>query len=106
MKIRVDIDETICFYESTRDYPLAKPYKNKILEINRLYDEGHEITYWTARGSTTGIDWFDLTEKQLKAWGCKYHDLNVGEKPYYDLLICDKAVNSESFFKSRGVNVK
>ena len=95
MKIRVDIDETICFYESTRDYPLAKPYKNKILEINRLYDEGHEITYYTARGSVTGIDWYDTTKKQLDEWGCKYNELSVGEKPHYDLLICDKTMRIE-----------
>ena len=25
--------------------------------------------------------------------GCKYHHLNLGEKPIYDLLIDDKAFN-------------
>ena len=37
--------------------------------INKLYDEGHTVVYWTARGSTTGIDWGDLTQNQLKEWG-------------------------------------
>ena len=78
----------------------------QISHINKLYEEGHEITYWTARGTTTGIDWRLLTEQQLAEWGCKYHHLSVGEKPNYDILICDKAINSESFFKSRGIHVK
>ena len=106
MKIFVDIDETICFYSEKRHYPLALPLTDQISQINKLYDDGHEITYWTARGSTTGIDWKPLTEQQLSEWGCKYHHLSVGEKPNYDLLICDKAINSESFFKSRGTHVK
>ena len=90
MKIIVDIDETICITPENRDYTKAVPIKENIEKINQLYDEGHEITYWTARGSVTGIDWYDITKKQLDTWGCKYHHLSVGEKPPYDLLICDK----------------
>ena len=95
MKIYVDIDETICFYKGERNYPDAQPNLANIEKINTLYDEGNEITYWTARGSFTGLDWFDLTKKQLKEWGCKYHKLSVGEKPAYDLLICDKTKRIE-----------
>ena len=29
------------------------------------------------------------------SWGCKYHDLSVGEKPFYDLLICDRTKRIE-----------
>ena len=64
-----------------------------------MFDEGHNITYYTARGSVTGLDWYNVTKNQLKLWKCKYHSLSVGEKPAYDLLICDKAINSEEFFK-------
>ena len=71
MKIYVDIDETICFYNDKREYPNAVPNKKNIAKINKLYNEGHEITYWTARGTVTGINWFDLTKKQLIEWGCK-----------------------------------
>ena len=90
MKIYVDIDETICYYEDKRDYNLAKPIEENIEKINKLYDEGNTITYYTARGSLTGIDWYNITQTQLKDWNCKYHYLSVGEKPPYDLLICDK----------------
>ena len=51
MKIYVDIDETICFYANVREYNLAIPDYINISKINKLYDEGNEITYYTARGS-------------------------------------------------------
>ena len=94
----VDIDETICEYEEgKREYPLAKPIVENIKKINRLYEAGHDVIYWTARGATTGIDWKDLTLNQLRAWGAKYTDAKLG-KPHYDVFICDKAINSEDFF--------
>ena len=68
-----------------------------IEKVNRLYDAGYEIVYWTARGGTTGIDWTSLTTEQLKKWGAKYTELQM-RKPHYDLFICDKAINSEEFF--------
>jgi len=95
MNIYVDIDETICFYVNEREYPLAEPNTTNIAKINALYEEGHTITYWTARGAVTKLDWYDLTEKQLGKWGCKYHYLSVGNKPAYDLLICDKTKRIE-----------
>jgi len=95
MNVYVDIDETICFYEGERDYNLAKPNFKNIEKINKLYNEDNTITYWTARGTVTGIDWYDVTEKQLKEWGAKYDILSVGHKPAYDLLICDKTKRIE-----------
>ena len=95
MNIYVEIDETICFYKGKREYPLAQPILDNIAKINKLYEEGHTIKYWTARGAVTGLDWYNLTENQLKEWGCKYHYLSVGEKPAYDLLICDKTKRIE-----------
>ena len=95
MNIYVDIDETICFYDGERYYTKAIPNLENIKKIRILYDEGHTITFWTARGSVTGIDWYDVTKKQLDEWGCKYHHLSVGEKPPYDLLICDKTKRIE-----------
>lgn len=95
MNIYVDIDETICFYEGERSYHLAKPDISNIEKINKLYEEGNIITYWTARGTVSRIDYYDLTQTQLQQWGCKYHNLSVGEKPAYDLLICDKTKRIE-----------
>jgi hypothetical protein len=93
----VDIDGTIC--TNTRgDYPTAKPYALRIAYLNSLFDEGHEIHYWTARGANTGVDWTFLTRQQLKTWDVKYTSVNVG-KPAYDIWIDDKAINADIFFK-------
>ena len=95
MKIYVDIDETICFYTGKRRYQLAKPNYDNIKKINDLYDDGHNIIYWTARGCRSKTDRTELTLKQLKDWGCKYHEIICNEKPDYDLLICDKTKRIE-----------
>ncbi len=95
MTIFVDIDETICYYEGERDYTKAIPLPANITKINDLYSKGNHIKYWSARGSVTGIDWLKLTTQQLSTWGCFYHELSVGEKPAYDLLICDKSKRIE-----------
>ena len=97
MIIYVDIDETICLSPDSRDYSKAKPIPDNINKINDLYDKGNKIVYWTARGTETMIDWRNLTEKQFKAWGVKYHELKFG-KPNYDLFIDDKNRNTETFF--------
>lgn len=99
MKIFVDIDETICRYDGreigdSHRYPHAIPIKENIEKINKLYDEGNIITYWTARGSTSGISWYQLTAKQLEEWGAKFHELRLG-KPDYALFICDKTKRIE-----------
>ena len=77
---------------STGSFKRPSPIPENIAKINRLYDEGNEIIIWTARGTVTKIDWRELTEKQLKEWGVKYHELKFG-KPNYELLIDDKAIN-------------
>jgi hypothetical protein len=88
--IYVDVDETVCDTpDNPRVYEQAKPRKSAIKKINALYDEGHTIIYWTARGSRSGIDWYDLTHRQLTEWGAKFTDLRC-DKPYYDLFFDDK----------------
>ncbi len=102
MKVYIDIDDTICYYENLdtkkkMEYDKALPYKNRIDKINKLYDEGHKIIYWTARGTVTQKLWFNITLQQLNKWGCKFHELKMG-KPAYDLFIDDKNINSETYF--------
>lgn len=103
MKIYVDIDDTICYYDNIdtgkkMDYSKTKPYLERINKINKLFDEGHKIIYWTARGTVTQKLWFNVTYEQLIGWGCKFHELRMG-KPAYDLFIDDKNINSEEYFK-------
>lgn len=97
MIIFVDIDETICISPPSRDYTKAAPIEKNIKKINKMYDNGDKIVYWTARGTGSGIDWRTTTESQFEEWGVKYHELRLG-KPIYDLFIDDKNINSERFF--------
>lgn len=98
--IYVDIDETICYRKDKtdfgveHDYSQVKPIHENISKINKLYDEGNTIVYWTARGSRKQLNWYDLTKKQLDEWQAKYHELRV-DKPYYDLFIEDKSLRIE-----------
>ena len=98
--VLVDIDETICFYPNQRRYDLAEPSKENIDKINKLYDDGWHVIYWTARGSVSKKDYYSYTFTQLKCWGCKFHELSTGtggkfQKPAYDLVIDDKAKRIE-----------
>ena len=94
MIIYVDIDNTICYTENS-DYKNSKPRPDQIEKINKLYDEGHIIVYWTARGGHSGTDWSKHTKQQIESWGCKYNNLKMNDKPSYDLLICDKTKRIE-----------
>ena len=104
MIIYVDIDGTIC-NNTYGDYDNAEPFRNRIEKNNKLYDEGNTIIYHTARGMGRTNNnvikayqiFYAYTSKQLDRWGVKYHELHFG-KPYYDLFIDDKNINSDTFF--------
>ena len=91
----IDIDGTIC-NKTNSDYLNCNPRKDKIDLFNRLYNNGHEVHYWTARGANSGKNWDDLTIEQLELWDVKYNTINMG-KPHYDVWIDDKAINVEDF---------
>ena len=97
--IYVDIDGTICDttnIDCKLDYRKSNPTQSHIDKINKLYDEGNTIIYWTARGSNSGINWYGFTIGQLNNWGCKYHKLICGkEKGAFDMVIDDKAIRIE-----------
>jgi len=94
--IYVDVDGILCT-NTYGDYKKAKPLHQNINKINSLFDEGHTIVIWTARGSTSGIDWSGLTKKQLKKWGVRYTFIE-DNKPSYDIIIDDRAMNYPEFF--------
>ena len=96
MRFIVDIDNTI-FETKNSDYANSKPILDRINKLNKLYDAGHEIIYWTGRGATTGIDWHAFTLVQLNDAGVKYTQLKTN-KPHYDVWVDDKAFSAHSFF--------
>ncbi len=92
----IDIDGTICT-NTEGEYEKAKPYKERIKKINKLYNEGHKIIMFTARGYTTKINWEVFTRKQLKNWGLKFHEL-ILNKPFGNFYIDDKGIKDSHFF--------
>ena len=99
--VLVDVDETICFYPNERQYNLAEPDKENIAKINKLYDEGWYVVYWTARGGSQksislGRCYYEFTWRQLESWGCKFHDLSTGSKGKYIKPACDMVVDDKS----------
>ena len=117
MKYAFDIDGTICTNredvreekkDDTITYLDMTPYPERIQIVNNLYEQGHEIVYWTGRGGDSYKNdpqyWYNDTEKQLQDWGAKYHELIVGGKPFFDMYICDKSYNSEDWFPKLGIS--
>jgi hypothetical protein len=41
--------------------------------------------------------WGEMTETQLRSWGCKFHQLLLG-KPNADYYIDDRCIQDHSFF--------
>lgn len=94
MKIRVDIDNTLCLTNGM-DYAQAEPIQNNIDKINKLYDMGHYIIIWSSRGVETGKDYYLMTKNQLDQWGVKYHEIKL-DKPFFNLLLDDRAKQIEN----------
>lgn len=103
-----DIDGTICdklCELKGESYLDSSPKKDRIEKVNKLYEEGNTIIYQTARGMgrhknnqlLAVQDFYELTDRQLKSWGAKYHFLFLG-KPSADFYIDDKGISDEDFF--------
>ena len=94
-RIWVDIDETICFYDGVDrlGYKNAIPNYDNIDKINKLYDEGNYIKYWTGRGIVSKVDYYELTKPNVwwllvfTAIGAMIRAGGVGEKFSIELEI-------------------
>lgn len=84
--IFIDIDGTICTEERTFERPLAQPLPGAIEGVNRIYEAGHTVILWTARG----WEQFLMTQDWLNRYGFRYHQLLMG-KPIGTLFIDDRA---------------
>ena len=109
----IDIDGTICTPTVGRDYHKAEPWQDRIKVINKLYDEGNYIIYFTARAmgrfseehfefavQKANVLMYNETYIQLKEWGCEFHQLIMG-KPHADYFIDDKAWPDKVFFNDK-----
>lgn len=101
-----DIDDTIITRPAGLNhlgldkYNYCTPMQDNIDIVNQLYDMGHEIILYTARGmfvlkgdvQKVYDNLYDITVEQLQSFNVKYHKLILG-KLYYDYWVDDKAVN-------------
>lgn len=98
----VDIDDTITLWDDNRDYENFKPDVTMVQIINELYEQGHHITLYTARGMKSvgpgriATDIVPSLVKNLEKIGVKYHEL-MTHKPLYDWIIDDKSMNPQEF---------
>ena len=104
MNIFIDLDNTLCSTKES-DYKNSTPIIDRIAKINKLKENGNKITIWTARGQRSGIDYTELTKKQLLEWGIQYDELLMG-KPSYDLYIDDKSFNVDKYWKIPSKSIK
>lgn len=102
-----DIDGTICSNTDGK-YSNATPNIDRINIINKLFNEGNKIIFFTARGMKTYDGnilkvyhvYYNFTIEQLNSWGVKYNQLVLG-KPSADYYIDDKGINDENFFTTK-----
>jgi len=105
--IAVDLDGTLTkdgiskefFWNSTpkeliERYDEVEPNRDMIDYVNKLYDEGNTIYIFTSRN--------DAYQAQIHKWlkrnGVSFHFF-ICNKPYFDLLIDDKAMRPEECVK-------
>ncbi|MBF0454387.1 MAG: NAD-dependent epimerase/dehydratase family protein [Magnetococcales bacterium] len=87
-----DIDGVVARLTAGNDYAQSTPNTEMIQTINALYDAGHHIIMFTARGTMTGMDWEAVTRDQFKRWGLRYHTLKFG-KPAGDYYVDDRMIS-------------
>jgi uncharacterized HAD superfamily protein len=74
----IDIDGTICDdipNEEPERMITAKHYPDALEILNKWYDEGHIITFFTSRTESHR----EITEDWLNRYGFKYHGLLMGK---------------------------
>lgn len=92
------IDNVICKTNGT-DYENAIPYHERIIYINKLFDEGHIIYYNSQRERKINKNCTILLHQQLKDWGCKYTCLKI-DILNYDVFIDTNINHPNDFFIS------
>jgi histidinol phosphatase-like enzyme len=95
-----DLDGTLCTETKNQQYHEAEPNIPMIRLVNQLYNEGNTIKIFTARGQFSGEDFTEITEKQLKEWGVKYHSLHW--KTAAHIYIDDRAIHPQQFLRCIG----
>jgi uncharacterized HAD superfamily protein len=100
----IDIDGTICDdipNEEPHRMVTAKLYPDALETLNRWYDEGHIITFFTSRTE----EHREITETWLKTNGFKYHGLLVGKPRGGNYHWIDNHLVKATRFKGKFTNL-
>lgn len=89
MIIEFDLDDTILTQGKPCHYDRCKSVSGAVEIVNQLYDLGHTIILASARHWKN----FDLTYKQLKELGFRFHSLILG-KINADIVVDDRSIRS------------
>ena len=106
----IDVDNTLSIHDATSEYQFHKPIDEMILKVNKMYDEGHTIILFSARGMRSND--FDLQKIEqnvrptLETWlnkhKVKYHSLVLG-KPWGEnvVYIDDRSMRPDEFLSGK-----
>ncbi len=102
----IDLDGTIISQKSIVDYDVALPKFDIINKVNKLFDAGHHIIIYTARGMNSyfgdvkliELNLRKVTEETLNKFGVKYTSLIFG-KLCGDYYVDDKNLLIDEFLK-------
>lgn len=107
--IAFDLDDTLCYrppnieHLGREKYKFCQPIPEMIELSNQLFDAGHVILIYTARGMSTYDgsvekvyeNLYEKTLSDLEKWGIRHNGLVMG-KLHYDYLVDDKALDLDS----------
>ena len=91
----IDIDGTVLTQQKPGEWEKCEPLPGALNFVNRLYDEGHQVVFYTSRN----FKYMQQTHEQLRKFGFKYHHLDMG-KPHGDIIIDDRAVRFQTWIET------
>jgi hydroxymethylpyrimidine pyrophosphatase-like HAD family hydrolase len=99
--IAIDIDGTIAdcsgvdyskVDENPNELMKARPKKEALVAVRRLYRQGHKIVFYSSRDHRS----LRVTKKWLKESGFPFHDIRLG-KFVAHVYIDDRAINGQNW---------
>lgn len=98
MRLLIDIDGTILTQQKPGEYEKAQPTIIRAPSlffaglpsdefINKLFNEGHQIVFYTNRN----FKYMQMTYKQLRDFGFKFHHIDFS-KPHADGILDDRMI--------------
>lgn len=106
----IDVDNTLSVHDPDVFYQNHEPIHDMILKVNRMYDEGHTIILFSARGQKSNKGDLQKIEQNvrpiLEEWlnkhKVKYHFLILG-KPWGEnvVYIDDRSMRPDEFLSGK-----